>query len=266
MAAGGIHDQLGGGFARYSVDAGWIVPHFEKMLYDNALLARTYLRAWQELGHERYRDVCTGILRLGAARDAGARGRLLLRARRRLRGRGGPLLHLDPGRGPRRARGGRPRSRARALLAHLGITPGGQLEGRSVLHLPRRRRRAEPPPGLDAAKAALLARSRDAGPARARRQAALRLERADDGRAGGGRRGARRAPLRRCRARDCAEFVLAEMRDARRAPAAHLQRRRAHLNAYLEDHAYLLEALLDSLRGDVRDRWSRSRAARSRTR
>src|SRR5262249_122799 len=46
MASGGIYDHLGGGFARYSVDAHWIVPHFEKMLYDNALLARVYLHAW----------------------------------------------------------------------------------------------------------------------------------------------------------------------------------------------------------------------------
>lgn len=46
MSRGGIHDQLGGGFARYSVDAGWVVPHFEKMLYDNALLLNTYSRAW----------------------------------------------------------------------------------------------------------------------------------------------------------------------------------------------------------------------------
>src|ERR1035441_3339269 len=45
MAAGGIHDQLGGGFARYAVDAGWLVPHFEKMLYDNAQLAQLYLDA-----------------------------------------------------------------------------------------------------------------------------------------------------------------------------------------------------------------------------
>jgi uncharacterized protein YyaL (SSP411 family) len=44
MADGGIYDHLGGGFARYSVDAYWLVPHFEKMLYDNALLARIYLR------------------------------------------------------------------------------------------------------------------------------------------------------------------------------------------------------------------------------
>ena len=47
MARGGIYDQIGGGFHRYSVDAKWLVPHFEKMLYDNALLARLYVRAWQ---------------------------------------------------------------------------------------------------------------------------------------------------------------------------------------------------------------------------
>ena len=62
MAAGGIYDQLGGGFARYSVDADWLVPHFEKMLYDNALLARAYLHGWQALGHERYRRVCEETL------------------------------------------------------------------------------------------------------------------------------------------------------------------------------------------------------------
>jgi len=47
MARGGIHDQLGGGFARYSVDASWVVPHFEKMLYDNALMLGTYVRGWR---------------------------------------------------------------------------------------------------------------------------------------------------------------------------------------------------------------------------
>src|ERR1700704_4276882 len=62
MARGGIYDQIGGGFARYSVDASWLVPHFEKMLYDNALLARAYLHGWQELGHDRYRRVCEATL------------------------------------------------------------------------------------------------------------------------------------------------------------------------------------------------------------
>ncbi|HUG49190.1 MAG TPA: thioredoxin domain-containing protein [Candidatus Limnocylindria bacterium] len=57
MAAGGIYDQLGGGFARYATDAAWLVPHFEKMLYDNAQLARVYVHAWQLTGAERYRQV-----------------------------------------------------------------------------------------------------------------------------------------------------------------------------------------------------------------
>ncbi len=57
MAHGGIYDQLGGGFARYSTDERWLVPHFEKMLYDNALLARVYLHAWQVTGKPLYRRV-----------------------------------------------------------------------------------------------------------------------------------------------------------------------------------------------------------------
>ena len=57
MAAGGIYDQLGGGFHRYAVDAIWLVPHFEKMLYDNALLASAYLHAFAITGKERYREV-----------------------------------------------------------------------------------------------------------------------------------------------------------------------------------------------------------------
>ena len=62
MARGGIYDQVGGGFARYSVDATWTVPHFEKMLYDNALLARAYLHGWQASGNERFRRVCCETL------------------------------------------------------------------------------------------------------------------------------------------------------------------------------------------------------------
>ena len=57
MATGGIYDQLGGGFHRYAVDDIWLVPHFEKMLYDNALLSRLYLRAWQVTGNAFYRRI-----------------------------------------------------------------------------------------------------------------------------------------------------------------------------------------------------------------
>jgi uncharacterized protein len=57
MAAGGMYDLVGGGFHRYSVDAAWLVPHFEKMLYDNALLAANYLHGWVVTGNEHYREV-----------------------------------------------------------------------------------------------------------------------------------------------------------------------------------------------------------------
>jgi uncharacterized protein YyaL (SSP411 family) len=62
MASGGIYDQVGGGFARYSVDATWTVPHFEKMLYDNALLARAYLHGWQVSADPVLRRVCVETL------------------------------------------------------------------------------------------------------------------------------------------------------------------------------------------------------------
>ena len=62
MASGGVYDHLGGGFARYSVDEKWLVPHFEKMLYDQALLLRLYVHAWQVFGHDRWRQVAEEII------------------------------------------------------------------------------------------------------------------------------------------------------------------------------------------------------------
>jgi uncharacterized protein len=67
MARGGVYDQLGGAFARYSVDAGWVVPHFEKMLYDNALLARVYAHLWRRTGdplaRRVARETCAWMIR-----------------------------------------------------------------------------------------------------------------------------------------------------------------------------------------------------------
>src|SRR5262249_59601798 len=62
MADGGMYDQVGGGFARYSTDGAWLVPHFEKMLYDNAQLALLYVRAWLVTRNDRFRDVATETL------------------------------------------------------------------------------------------------------------------------------------------------------------------------------------------------------------
>ena len=111
MAAGGIHDQIGGGFARYSVDAHWLVPHFEKMLYDNAQLARLYLWAGIELDRPDFIEVARATLdylerdlRDPRQYDLQQRWRRLLgslAAQPRLRAHPGagrwPPLGLDPG-------------------------------------------------------------------------------------------------------------------------------------------------------------------------
>src|SRR5581483_9967834 len=74
IASGGINDQLAGGFARYSVDATWTVPHFEKMLYDNALLARAYLHAWQASGETRHLETSMRTLRWALSEMRGREG------------------------------------------------------------------------------------------------------------------------------------------------------------------------------------------------
>ena len=103
MAAGGIRDHLGGGFARYATDSVWLVPHFEKMLYDNAQLALVYLHAWQVTGAPRHAEVARETLDFMAREllvtDADGHGGARRQPRRRHRGRGGQHLRLDRGRG-----------------------------------------------------------------------------------------------------------------------------------------------------------------------
>ncbi len=95
MATGGIHDMVGGGFARYSVDATWTVPHFEKMLYDNALLARACLHGWQVSGDALLRRTCEDTLDWALRELRAPDGGVLVVAGRRLRGRRGPVLRVD---------------------------------------------------------------------------------------------------------------------------------------------------------------------------
>ena len=138
MARGGIYDQLGGGFARYSVDADWVVPHFEKMLYDNALLLRVYAHLWRATGSDARAPGRPGDRRLDAARAAHRRGRLRLRAGRRHRRRRGRDLRVDARPARRGARrGGRRVGRGPAV----SVTPGRHLRARrSTLQLPCRPR------------------------------------------------------------------------------------------------------------------------------
>ncbi len=243
MAAGGMYDQVGGGFARYSVDARWLVPHFEKMLYDNALLARAYLHGWQVTGEPLFRDGLRGDARLGPARDA-----------RRRRAASTPRSTPTP-RASRASSTSGPSTSCARCSATTPTRPSptsapttrGNFEGANILT----RGRASPPE-LRRDQAAALRGARGARLARARRQAADVVERADDLRARRGRRGARSAPTTSTPRAACAEFVLRELRDADGRLLRTYKDGQAKLNAYLEDHAFLLEALLVALRGDLR--------------
>ncbi|MGI8903011.1 MAG: thioredoxin domain-containing protein [Solirubrobacteraceae bacterium] len=236
MAAGGIYDQVGGGFSRYTVDATWTVPHFEKMLYDNALLACAYLHGWQASGEERLRRVCCETLDWAllemrgpeggfcCALDAdseGVEGKFYVWSIQELREvLGSPGL-------------------AEPAIAYFGASERGSFErGLNVLegHGPEPERLPEIRcqlygarsqrvwPGLDDKRltswnALMISALALAGGA---------LERGDYVRA----------------AIECADFVLAELRDAEGRLLRTWKDGQGRLGAYLEDHAFLLEALI----------------------
>jgi uncharacterized protein YyaL (SSP411 family) len=246
MAAGGIHDQLAGGFHRYATDAAWRVPHFEKMLYDNALLALAYAEAHQVTGRRDLARVLRQTLDylvrelaspeggLWSATDAdsdGEEGRYFVWDEAELRA----VLGADADR----------------FIAFHGVTPEGNFEGRNVLWVPRPDEDAWE--ALAPARAALLA-------ARARRTPPLRDEKvlagwnglAISALASGGRvLGELRHVEAAARA---AEFVLGRMvKDGR------LQRRwlagEAGVPGFLEDHAFLAAGLLDLHEATFDPRW-----------
>jgi uncharacterized protein len=245
MAAGGIYDQVGGGFARYSVDDRWLVPHFEKMLYDNALLARAYLHGWQVTGEPLFEQVCRETLDWAlremrapeggffSALDAdseGEEGRFYVWSLDELR----EVLGDD----------------ADVAVAWFGATEGGNFEGRNILT-----RGADPPPAeLPTIRARLYeVRSRRVWPGLDDKRLcawnALMISALADAGA------VLRAPAYIEAARASADFILISMRD----PAGRLLRTYkgggARLNAYLEDHAFLLEALLSLYEATFEPRW-----------
>ena len=246
MASGGINDQIGGGFARYCVDSNWTVPHFEKMLYDNALLARAYLHGWQVSGDPILRRTAEETLdwtlremtgpegAFYSALDAdseGVEGKFYVWSLAELRA----ILGDD----------------ADEAIAWFGASERGNFEGANILES----RGVEPAPDVRARiRAALLEkRAKRIRPGlddkrltawnalmiSALAEAGAVLEREDYLDA----------------ARRAAGFVLDEMRTA----DGHLLRTynagEAKLNAYLEDHAFLLEALLTLYEATFEARW-----------
>jgi uncharacterized protein YyaL (SSP411 family) len=130
MAAGGIHDHLGGGFHRYSVDRYWLVPHFEKMLYDQALLCDAYREAWSVYGAERYREVALGIADYVAGEMRDPSGAFYATQDADSEGVEGKYFVWTP-RQIREVVG----DDADLVCRYYGVTPGGNFEGASILNL-----------------------------------------------------------------------------------------------------------------------------------
>jgi uncharacterized protein YyaL (SSP411 family) len=246
MASGGMYDQVGGGFSRYSVDAYWLVPHFEKMLYDNALLARAYLHGWQVTGDELFRTVVVETLDWAlremrapeggffSALDAdseGVEGKFNVWTVDALR----DALHGKPD--------------ADEAIAWFGATDRGNFEGQNIpVRGPgapvrrdewRRRlyeaRAGRVWPGLDDKRLT----SWNALMISALAEAGAVLERPDYLDA----------------AQRCADFLLGSLRDDEGRLLRTWKDGEARLNAYLEDHAYLLEALLTLYESSFEPRW-----------
>ena len=257
MAHGGIYDQLGGGFARYSTDAEWLVPHFEKMLYDQALLAPLYLRAFQATGNRGYLSGCTRtidyVLRdltspeggFYSAEDAdsdGAEGLFYTWTYTEVR----DLLGDD----------------FEPFARTFDVTPGGNWEGRNILRVVGDRRTLPSELGiseddyrsrLDAARGKLFS-------ARAERVRPARDEKILTG-----WNGLMLAAMAEAAAvLDNDQFLMAAQRNAdlmlskvyidgqlRRSYRAG----QARINGYLEDYACLADGLLQLYQADFDVRW-----------
>jgi len=248
MMAGGIYDHLGGGFARYSVDASWLVPHFEKMLYDNALLARAYLHGWQELGSERYRRVCEETLDWALREMRGPEGGFYSALDADSEGEEGRFyvwtldeLRAVLGDG------------AEAIAAYYGASEAGNFEGRNVLHLAGGAAAPAPESLAEARRALYEARAGRVRPGlddkRLTSWNALMLAALAEAGAALGREDYLDA------ARECAEFVLRDLRDEGGRLLRTYKDGESRLNAYLEDHAFLLEALLTLYEASFEPRW-----------
>jgi uncharacterized protein len=258
MLAGGIYDQIGGGFARYAVDAIWLVPHFEKMLYDNALLARIYLHGWQELGHPRYRRVCEETLDWMLREMRGPEGGFYSALDADSEGEEGKFYVWTPEE-IAEALAADPNcikfstQKRENLMQFWGVSKEGNFEGANILHLSGGADAPEPEGLAEARQALYEARSQRVWPGlddkRLASWNALAIAALADAGAVLGREDYLDA------ARDCATFLLEQLRDEGGNLLRTYKDGRAHLNAYLEDHAFLLEALLALYEATFETRW-----------
>ncbi len=132
MAHGGIYDQLGGGFHRYSVDAVWLVPHFEKMLYDNALLARLYLHTYQLTGKPFYRRIVEETLDYVAREMTHPDGGFYSSQDADSEGEEGKFFVWTPD----EVKGILGQQEGEIFCTAYDVKPGGNFEGKSILNIP----------------------------------------------------------------------------------------------------------------------------------
>jgi uncharacterized protein len=257
MAAGGIFDQLGGGFHRYSTDERWLVPHFEKMLYDNALLVRLYTHTWQLTGTDRYRRTASrtadyllrelrhadgGFFSSQDADSEGVEGRFFVWSYDELAGIAG-----EP------------------VARWLGATPDGNWEGTNVLWTPRPAQAVAQEAGSSleelqhrvAAALPLLLEAREARVHPATDDKVLAAWNglaisalAEAGRAFGERRYLDAAAA-------AADFVLGALRDDRGRLLRSWREGRKGGPGYLDDHACMAEACLTLYETTFDLRWLR---------
>ena len=254
MMHGGIYDQLGGGFARYAVDANWAVPHFEKMLYDNALLARAYLHAWQVMGEERWMRVCTETLDWALREMSGPEGGFYSALDADSEGEEGRFYVWDEEE-MRETLGeaGLAADAIERVLGYWGVSATGNFEGRNILHVTLGASARQPAELPDARTALYARRDRRVRPGlddkRLLSWNALMIAALADAGAALGRQDYIDA------ASACARFVWESMRDSDGRLLRTWKGGEAHLNAYLEDHAYLVEALLRLYEATLEVRW-----------
>jgi uncharacterized protein YyaL (SSP411 family) len=254
IARGGMYDQLGGGFHRYSVDDRWLVPHFERMLYDNSQLARVYLHAWQVTGNDFLRTITEEILDYVIREMTDPAGGFYSTQDADSQGMEGKFFVWTPDE-IREVLG----SEADAFMAAYGVTPGGNFEGKTILEFAGD---IEQRPALAEARRKLFAaREKRVHPARDEKILTswngLMLAAFSEAARVLGRDDYRRVAERN------AEFLLRELRQEDgcllRTWKARSERveeaGEAKLNGYLEDYSYLIEGLLEFCQTTFETRW-----------
>ncbi|MEM9071219.1 MAG: thioredoxin domain-containing protein [Myxococcota bacterium] len=263
MAAGGMYDHVGGGFHRYSTDARWLVPHFEKMLYDNAQLAVAYLEGWQASGDADFARVARETLDYVAREMTAPHGGFYSATDADSRTPGGELeegwfFTWTPAE-LRSALG----DTADDVIAYYGVTPRGNFEGRSILFTPRSIEVVAEERGTTAAelRQRINAARETLWEVRGRRPPPLRDDKILAGWNGlmisAFARGALVLGEARyaAQAERAADFLLRELRDDEgRLMRSHLGR--ARHRAYLPDYAFLIAGLLDLYEATGNARWA----------